>query len=69
MIAFLTQAQHLMMGDTHTQILSQHQRRKKGKYIETFLERRRHFMTLVFSVDGVMGDETHAAPKKLYASL
>ena len=40
-------------------ILYQHERRKKGKYIESFLERRHNFMSRVLEVDGVMGNDTN----------
>ena len=50
-------------------ILSQHEHRKKGKYIEDRLERLRHFTPLVFSVNGIMGEEKKAETKKLAAAL
>ena len=46
-------------------IMSQHERSKKEKYIEACLERRRHFMPLVFSVEGVMGEERKEATEQL----
>ena len=50
-------------------ILSQHERRKKGGYLEAFLDRRRHLTPLVFSVDGVMGEETKVETKQLDDAL
>ena len=47
-------------GEKHLhRILSQHDRHKKGKYVEACLERRHHFMSLVLEVDGVMGNDTN----------
>ena len=56
-------------GRRPDKILSQHKWRKKGKYPEACLERRRHFTPLVFSADGVMGEETKATTKQLAAAL
>ena len=50
-------------------ILSRNERRQKGKYLETCLKTRRHFMSLVFSVDGVMEEEKKSATKQLAAAL
>ena len=49
-------------------ILAEHERRKKRKYLRPCLERRRHFTPLVFSANGMMGEEAEAATKRL-ASL
>ena len=51
-------------GRHQHKILSQHERRKKGKYLEACLDIRCHFMPLVFYVDGVMGEETKAETKQ-----
>ena len=50
-------------------IMSHHERHKKGKYIEAFLEQLRHFTLLVFSVDGVMGEDIKVATKQLDADM
>ena len=50
-------------------ILSQHEQRKRGEYIEACLELRRHFLPLVLSVDGVVVEETKAATKQLASAL
>ena len=50
-------------------ILSQHERCKKGKYLEACLERQHHFTRLVFYVYRVMGEDTKAATKKMSTSL
>ena len=50
-------------------ILSQHEHRKKVKYIEAFLERRCHLTIPAFSVDEVMGKDTKTETKKLSADL
>ena len=47
----------------------QHKHRKKGKYIEAFLERQRYFTLIMLSVDGMMGGETKEATKQLYSAL
>ena len=45
-------------------ILSQHEKRKRGKYIEACLEIRHHF-----KVDGVMGNDKNVKVKQLDAAL
>ena len=52
-----------------TQVLLTHEKRKKEKYNQLCLDRRRHFTPLVFSVDGMRGAEATAASKKLAALL
>ena len=44
-------------GRHRHKILSQHERRKNGKYLEACVEEKPQFMPLVFSVDGGMGEE------------
>ena len=51
----LTQTQTHMIGDT-PKILSRNYWHKKVNYLEAFIEQRRHFTLLVFSVDGAMGE-------------
>ena len=50
-------------------ILSQHKRCKKGKYIEACLDKQHHFAPFVFSVYGVMWEDTKAENKQLGAAL
>ena len=50
-------------------ILSQNKQRKKGKYIEAFLEQGCHFTPLVFSVDGLMGEYTKEETNKMATTL
>ena len=51
------------------QVLAMHETAKKDKYLEACLERRRHFTPLVYSVQGVPGEETRAAEKRLAGHL
>ena len=50
-------------------VLATHERKKKAKYLQPCLERRRHFTPLVFSVDGLAGKEAQAATQRLAALL
>ena len=50
-------------------VLEKHEREKKAKYLEPCLERQYSFTPLVFSVDGLMGQETNAAVKRLASHL
>ena len=50
-------------------ILSLNDRHKKRKYLEAFLERRHHFTMCVFSVRGVMVEDTKSSTKKLADDL
>ena len=49
--------------------MSQHEQYKKVKYPEACLDRKCHFMLIVFSVDGVTWEDTKTATKKLSADL
>ena len=50
-------------------ILSRYERRKKGKHPEAYLDQQCPFMTLVFSLDMVMGEETKGTTNQLDAAL
>ena len=50
-------------------ILKQYKRRKKFKCLEAYLERRQHFTPLLFSVDGVVVEDTKADTKKLVGAF
>ena len=50
-------------------VLQTHEKRKKDKYNQLCLERRRHFTPLVFSVDGLQGADATAASKGLASLL
>jgi hypothetical protein len=50
-------------------ILLSHETRKRDKYLEACLQRRKHFTPLVFSVDGLRGVEPAAAASQKLASL
>jgi hypothetical protein len=52
-----------------TKILQGHEKEKKAKYLEACLARRRTFTPLVFSVDGMRGQEASAASKRLACLL
>ena len=52
----------------HSCLLS-HERRKKRKYVDLCTARKRSFTPLAFSVDGLMGDETIAAMRRLVVHL
>jgi hypothetical protein len=49
--------------------LAKHEEEKKRKYLDACLESRRQFTPLVFSVDGLMGQECKAATKRLASTL
>ena len=50
-------------------VLTTHERAKKVKYLEACYERRRHFTPLVYSVDGLAGEEAQAASKRTASLL
>ena len=50
-------------------ILSQHERHKKGKYLEACLERQHHFMPIVLYVYGLVVEDTTEATKQFDDSL
>ena len=50
-------------------VLSRHEKRKKDKYLEACLARRRTFTPLIYSVDGMQGKEGLAATRRLAAVL
>lgn len=56
-------------GMDPTKVLARHEKEKKDKYLEACLERRRHFTPLVFSVDGLAGEEAKAAAKRAASHL
>ena len=56
-------------GQDPEKVLLRHEKEKKKKYLEPCLARRRHFTPLVFSVDGMRGQEATAASKRLAALL
>ena len=56
-------------GTAHHKILKRHEETKKAKYNEACLRRRRSFTPLVFTVDGLRGNEAIAASKKLASRL
>jgi len=56
-------------GQDPKKILARHEKEKKDKYLDACLERRRQFTPLVYSVDGLMGDEARAASKRLASHL
>ena len=63
-----------MDSDTYTgtqphKVLKRHEQRKKVKYLEAYLERRQHFTPLLFSVDGVVVEDTKADTKKLVGAF
>ena len=49
--------------------LSQNKWHQKGKYLEDFHEILCHLMSLVLSVDGVVGGGIKASTKQLYTAL
>ena len=56
-------------GKCPHKILSQHERQKKGKYLEACLERQQHSMMLVLYVYGVMGRGTNDSTKQMDDAL
>ena len=50
-------------------ILARHEKWKNDKYLKPCQERRRHFTPLVFSVDGMRGNQATAASKRLASLL
>jgi hypothetical protein len=50
-------------------VLARQEKSKKEKYGPPCADRRRHFTPLVFSVDGLLGDEAQAASKRLARAL
>ena len=50
-------------------ILQQHEKMKKDKYYDICQARNRHFTPLVFSIDGLRGQEANAACKRLAALI
>ena len=51
------------------QVLSQHEKEKKDKYLQTCLEMRKDFMPMVYLVDGIVGREARNAEKRLATYL
>ena len=56
-------------GQDPTKILARHEKEKKDKYLDACVERRRQFTPLVYSVDGLLGEEARAASKRLASLL
>ena len=56
-------------GINSHQIMLYHEQSKKDKYIDPYLEIWCPFMPIIFSVGGVMREETKATTKKLVAAL
>jgi hypothetical protein len=56
-------------GQDPHKVLAKHEKEKKDKYVEHCVARRRTFTPLVFSVDGLRGEEASAATKKLASRL
>ena len=56
-------------GQDPVKILAKQEDEKKGKYLDRCLASRRQFTPLVFSVDGLQGEECQAATRKLAAAL
>ena len=54
--------------DPH-KLLAKAEQEKKGKYLEACLERRQQFTPLVFSADGMAGEEAKAAMKRMASLL
>jgi hypothetical protein len=52
-----------------SKILATQEKAKKRKYLEPFIQRRRHFTPLVFSTDGLRAPEATAATKQLVKLL
>jgi hypothetical protein len=50
-------------------VLEQHEKEKKDKYIQNFLEMRKDFTPMVYSVDGIAGREAQNAKKRLAVHL
>ena len=50
-------------------VLAGHEKRKKNRYLEPCLARRRQFTPLVFSVDGLPGEEAKAAMQRVASRL
>jgi hypothetical protein len=50
-------------------VLSAHERERQKKYLEAYLEKRRHFTPFVVSTDGLLGKEAKILLKKLSALL
>ncbi len=50
-------------------VLSQHEKEKKDKYLQTCLEMRKDFTPMVYSVDGIAGREARNAEKRLATYL
>jgi hypothetical protein len=48
-------------------VLAAHERERKKKYLEEYLEQRRHFTPFVVSTDGLLGKEEKVLLKKLSA--
>ena len=56
-------------GKDPAKVLADAESEKKAKYLQACLDRRRHFTPMVYSVDGMAGDEARAAEKKLASAL
>ena len=68
MFKLLIQIQHTMRGDTHTKYCLIRKGRK-GKYLESCLEKQCHFTPLVFSVERVVEEDKNTEMKKLYSAI
>ena len=51
------------------EVLAKAAKRKKDKYLEACRERRREFIPMAYSVDGLAGKEARAAEKRLASLL
>ncbi|EJK66440.1 hypothetical protein THAOC_12644 [Thalassiosira oceanica] len=56
-------------GAASTKVLEKAAKRKKDKYLEACRERRRDFIPMAYSVDGLAGKEARAAEKRLASLL
>ena len=56
-------------GRHPNKILSNHKQFKREKYIEACLDKQHHFAPFVFSVYGVMWEDTKAENKQLVAAM
>ena len=52
-----------------TKVLEQHEKEKKDKYLQNCLEMRKDFTPMVYSVDGIAGQEAWNAEKRLATQL
>ena len=54
---------------TSKRVLEDHAKRKKAKYLQSCLDRRRSFAPLVYSVDGMACKEARAIKKRIASLL